>query len=175
MGRRSVGVPARGRGVVSRRDVASSVTGRVPGAVVNDPMGATTPHAAGVRDTVELPEGAAVFDADWTIVSVNEPGARLLGRRRERLVGRNLWIALPELGGTILHSFLLHARRVGERVTWQGFYPPAGRWFDATAYRVEDRLHVTFRDAGHRLDPAVVDPDHEAPTRDPEADYERLR
>lgn len=93
-----------------------------------------------------LLEGEAVFDADWTIVSVNEPGARLLGRRRERLVGRNIWIALPELGGTILHTFLLHARSVGEPVTWHGYYAPTDRWLNASAERIDQRLRVTFRD-----------------------------
>jgi serine phosphatase RsbU (regulator of sigma subunit) len=125
----------------------------------------------------ELADGVVVFDADWTIRSVNDSAADLLQRRREDLVDRNIWIALPELGGTILHSFLLHARTVGEEVTWHGFYPPAGRWFDATAHRVGDQLHVTFREAsarrtegagGHVGDPAGA-------LRDPDADIDRLR
>ncbi len=89
--------------------------------------------------------GAAVFDGDWTLVSVDQATADLLGRRREELTGRNIWIALPELAGTILHSFLLHARSVGGRVTWRGYYPPAGCWLDATAQRVDDHLHVSLR------------------------------
>jgi serine phosphatase RsbU (regulator of sigma subunit) len=89
--------------------------------------------------------GVAVFDGDWTLVSVDQATADLLDRRREELTGRNIWIALPELAGTIFHSFLLHARSVGGRVTWRGFYPPAGRWLDATAQRAGDRLHVLLR------------------------------
>ena len=87
----------------------------------------------------------AVFDGDWTLVSVDQATADLLGRRRGELVGRNIWIALPELAGTIFHSFLLHARSVGHQVTWRGFYPPAGCWLDATAQEVGDRLHVSLR------------------------------
>jgi sigma-B regulation protein RsbU (phosphoserine phosphatase) len=94
-----------------------------------------------------VPDGVAVFDSDWTIVYVNQAGADLLERRREELLGRNIWIALPELGGTIFHSFLLHARSVAERVTWHGYYVPADRWVDATAVRVGDVLHVSFREA----------------------------
>ena len=93
---------------------------------------------------VQVP-GVAVFDGDWTLVSVDQATADLLGRRREELTGRNIWIALPELAGTIFHSFLLHARSVGDRVTWRGFYPPASCWLDATAHRVDDRLRVTLR------------------------------
>jgi sigma-B regulation protein RsbU (phosphoserine phosphatase) len=124
-----------------------------------------------------LPDGLAIFDADWTIVYVNRAGADLLQRPREGLVDRNIWIALPELGGTILHSFLLHARSVGEQVTWHGFYPPAGCWLDATASRVGDQLHVTFREA---VDPVQGGSAQGRPDREPregaaDADHDRLR
>jgi serine phosphatase RsbU (regulator of sigma subunit) len=123
-----------------------------------------------------LPDGVVIFDPDWTIEYVNSAAADLLQRRRENLTDRNIWIALPELGGTILHSFLLHARTVGERVTWHGFYPPAGRWFDATAFRVGDRLHVTFREAiGQRSDVVRRVDDDDPLVVDAQADHERLR
>ncbi|SDX36955.1 Serine phosphatase RsbU, regulator of sigma subunit [Geodermatophilus africanus] len=94
---------------------------------------------------IGAPPGVAVFDGHWTLVSVDQATADLLGRRREELTGRNIWIALPELAGTIFHSFLLHARSVGGRVTWRGYYPPVGSWLDATAHRAGDRLHVSLR------------------------------
>jgi serine phosphatase RsbU (regulator of sigma subunit) len=123
-----------------------------------------------------VPEGVAVFDADWTIVYVNRSAAGILQRETDQLLGRNIWIALPELGGTILHSFLLHARSVGSAVTWHGYYAPAGRWLNATAVRRGARLHVSFRAASDhgREDAALVagtdDPDDAA-----DADRERLR
>src|SRR4051794_32013348 len=123
-----------------------------------------------------VPEGIAVFDGDWTIVYVNRAAAGILQRAHGRLLGRNIWIALPELGGTILHSFLLHARSAGSPVTWHGYYAPAGRWLSATAVRSGDRLHVSFREASDhgREDAAVLlgqDGDGDAP----DADRERLR
>lgn len=124
-----------------------------------------------------LPAGVAVFDGDWTIVYVNEAGARLLGRGRRELLDRNIWIALPELGGTILHSFLLHARTLGESVTWRGFYPPTGSWLMATAVRVGDRLHVTLRESTtQRTDELPVVASGDVPeVETAEADAERLR
>ncbi|WP_448628281.1 SpoIIE family protein phosphatase [Geodermatophilus sp. URMC 64] len=122
-----------------------------------------------------VPDGVAVFDGDWTFVYVNLAAADLLERQRAELLGRNIWIALPELGGTIFHSFLLHARSVGERVTWHGYYAPGARWLNATAVRDGDRLHVTFREAsdhGRENAAPLVGTDDE-PT--PDADRERLR
>ena len=92
-----------------------------------------------------LPDGVAVFDADWTVCYANPAAVRLLGARTDDLAGQNLWIALPELAGSMFHSFLLHARTIGSPVTWRGFYAPAGRWISATAQTVGDLLQVFFR------------------------------
>ncbi len=94
-----------------------------------------------------LRDGVAVFDAGWTVSYANPAAARLLGRPAERVVGRNLWIALPELAGTALHAFLLHARSAGGPVDWRGFYAPAGRWLTVTAELAGDRLQVSLRAA----------------------------
>ncbi|MGY1632309.1 SpoIIE family protein phosphatase [Geodermatophilus sp. SYSU D01186] len=126
-------------------------------------MGTTlSPRGA---DAVARPEAreepVASFDRDWCIRSVSPALARLLGRTVAELVGRTIWVALPELGGTIFHSFLLRARSTGTPVTWSGFYPPAGRWLEATAVVEDDLLQVTARvvaggRAGHLADAAAA-------------------
>jgi sigma-B regulation protein RsbU (phosphoserine phosphatase) len=119
-----------------------------------------------------LPDGVAIFDADWTICYMNPAGAALIGRPPAELVGRSIWGALPEVAGSIFHSFLLHARSVGTPVTWQGFYAPAGRWLSATAVVVDDLLQVSFREAGDRL---TEGGDPEPAGADERADRDRLR
>ena len=117
-----------------------------------------------------LPEGVLVVDGDWAVGYVNRAGARLLQRRPDQLLGLNLWAALPELSGTILHSFLLHARSVSGPVMWSGFYPPAGTWLQATAVDLgDDLLQISLRAAdavGEELAPS------EAPA---DSDQARLR
>ncbi|MGY1661781.1 SpoIIE family protein phosphatase [Geodermatophilus sp. SYSU D00705] len=137
---------------------------------------AVVPSArAGGRAGARVGHGAvAVFDADWTLVAVDQATADLLGRRREELVDRNIWIALPELAGTIFHSFLLHARSVGERVTWRGFYAPAERWLDATAHRAGDQLHVHLRESAGPLPEGLRAEDADARS-DAAAEDDRLR
>jgi serine phosphatase RsbU (regulator of sigma subunit) len=122
-----------------------------------------------------LPDGVALFDADWTICYVNPAGAALIERPAADLVGRNIWVALPELAGTIFHSFLLHARGAGTQVTWQGFYAPADRWLTATAVLVDDLLQVSFREAGERLTERATPGEHEPVEMDEVVDTDRLR
>ena len=123
-----------------------------------------------------LPEGVAVFDGDWTIRYANTAAARLLGDRTAELTGRNLWIALPEVAGSVFHSFLLHARTVGTPVTWRGFYAPAGRWLSATAELVDDLLQVCFREvADFPAEGSARPADEHGAAVDPDADRDRLR
>ncbi|HET6394297.1 MAG TPA: SpoIIE family protein phosphatase [Blastococcus sp.] len=122
-----------------------------------------------------LPDGVVSFDDEWTVRYVNRSGARLLRRNRDELVGRNIWIALPELAGTIFHSFLLHARSADDRVTWRGYYAPVAEWLEATAVKDGDTLHMTFRAAAGTVregDPADAD-GHDAGVD--EGDNSRLR
>jgi sigma-B regulation protein RsbU (phosphoserine phosphatase) len=132
------------------------------------------PEALGAA-LAALPDGVAVFDGDWTICYVNPAGAALIERPPADLVGRNIWVALPELAGTIFHSFLLHARGAGTPVTWQGFYAPARRWLTATAVLVEDLLHVSFREAGERLSELAAPGEHGPVEVDEVVDTDRLR
>ncbi len=123
-----------------------------------------------------LPDGVAVFDADWTICYANPAATRLLGARTEDLGQQNLWIALPELAGSMFHSFLLHARTIGAPVTWRGFYAPAGRWLSATAQTVDELLQVFFRETGEHVEGLVAsDADVLPNALDESDDVDRLR
>jgi serine phosphatase RsbU (regulator of sigma subunit) len=105
-----------------------------------------SPLAAETVARLEVrPDAVALFDRDWGIRYVNSAASELLGRPVTELIGRNIWVALPELGGTFFHSFLFRARSTGAPVTWSGFYPPAGHWLEATAVVVDDLLQVTAR------------------------------
>jgi serine phosphatase RsbU (regulator of sigma subunit) len=123
------------------------------------------------------PEALAIFDGDWNVVHLNPAGGRLLDRSPADVIGSNVWSAVPELAGTIFHSFLLHARSVGDRVTWQGYYPPADRWLTATAALVGDLLHVYYRDASPLLPEGSGGPGQPPASIDrfPDAESDRLR
>ncbi|MDQ1660108.1 MAG: phosphoserine phosphatase RsbU/P [Blastococcus sp.] len=130
------------------------------------------------RDAVDVsPDALAILDGDWNVVHLNPAGGRLLDRSPAELIGSNIWSAVPELTGTIFHSFLLHARSVGDRVTWQGYYPPADRWLTATAVLVGDLLHVYYRDASPLLPEGTAERGHRTASVDriPDAESDRLR
>src|SRR3954452_23271267 len=147
------------------------------GVVVSQAAAGGSPTAWLKAAMERLPDGVAMFYADSKISYANAAARRLLGARSAELAGRNLWIALPELAGSVFHSQLLHARTVGSPVTWRGYYAPAGRWLSATAELVDDLLHVFFRDEGAALPEGPIDAADVEPVAavDEDADRDRLR
>jgi PAS domain S-box-containing protein len=144
--------------------------------VVSEPAADRLPQAWLAAAMGRLPDGVAVFDGDWTICYANRAATRLLGAHSAELSGRNLWIALPEVAGSVFHSFLLHARTVGTPVTWRGFYAPAGRWLSATAELVDDLLQVCFREVADLPAEGPADAATEqVAAAGEDADHERLR
>jgi len=121
-----------------------------------------------------LPDGVVLFDAQWTVCFINPAGAALVERRADELTGRSVWAGLPELTGTIFHSFLLHARGAGRPVTWRGFYAPAGRWLSATAVAVGELLQVSIREVTSRLAEPADDSEGSDQAGD-DGDRDRLR
>jgi phosphoserine phosphatase RsbU/P len=112
---------------------------------VSDPVPCLLPPAALQRVLDALLDGLVVFDAGWTVAYVNPAGAHLVQRSPAELIGRSLWIALPELVGSIFHRLLLNARTAGTPVSWSGYFPPAAAWLAAHAVLVDGLLQVTLR------------------------------
>src|SRR3954469_7243003 len=121
-----------------------------------------------------LPDGVVILNGEWTVCFINSAGAALIGRRAEELTGRSIWVAGPELSGTIFRSFLLHARGAGRSVTWRGFYAPAGRWLSATAVVVGELLQVSIREVTSRLAEPAED-GGELDQANDDGDRDRLR
>ncbi|MWG34367.1 bacterio-opsin activator domain-containing protein [Halomarina oriensis] len=90
------------------------------------------------------------IDTDWRFTYVNERAATLLERPASDLVGAVLWEAFPEAVGTAFETEYERARRTGESVTFEEYYPPLEAWFEVNAYPSETGLSVYFRDVSDR-------------------------
>ncbi|MYW44356.1 SpoIIE family protein phosphatase, partial [Streptomyces sp. SID161] len=111
-----------------------------------------------------LPQGVFCLDRLGLIVYANAAAARLAGRARERLLGRDLWDAMPWLAGPPYDDHLrgalltpdpvhFHARRpAGER---DG--PGEGDWLAVSVHPGTDLLTCTLAPAS-RLDPGTEPP-----------------
>ncbi|WP_306532975.1 MASE3 domain-containing protein [Geobacter sp.] len=91
------------------------------------------------------------LDHGWNFTYVNEEAERLLNRRRDELIGRNVWTMFPEAVGSTFHEQYHRAVSEKKSVSFEEYYPPLGRWFDVRAYPAGDGLSVFFRDITGRM------------------------
>ena len=86
------------------------------------------------------------MDNQWRFIYLNSEAERILNRKKEQLLGKNLWEEFPEsVGSTFYREY---RKALADQVT-VGFeeYSPALRvWVAVRAYPSEDGLSVYFRD-----------------------------
>ncbi len=112
-----------------------------------------------LRMTLEsIGDAFFTIDRDWRFGYVNHRAEAMVGRSRERLIGRNLWEEFPELAGSPFAA--LYERVMAERVagSLEDFHPaPISSWVEVNAHPSPDGLSVYVRDvsvrraAGERL------------------------
>src|SRR5687767_12171367 len=96
-------------------------------------------------------EGFVAYDADWRMTYINASGERLLGRRREEVLGKTWHQAFPHaLGNPVdeMYQRVMHTRQA-ERMEY--YYPHYGRWLEISASPVRSGgVAVYFRDISDR-------------------------
>ena len=98
-----------------------------------------------------ISDGFNAFDREWRYTFVNAAVARMVGKSREELLGKNLWELWPHLEGT--PSGAVYRRAVAENVPLQieGFYPePLNRWYEVRCYPSPEGLTLFFTDTTER-------------------------
>ncbi len=95
-------------------------------------------------------DGVLSFDADWRYLYVNPCAERLLGMRREILLGKVCWDVFPVLVGTFFET---ECRRTaaGEPRDFEYYYAPWGRWFHNRCHpREGGGVTIYFQDVTER-------------------------
>ena len=98
-----------------------------------------------------LMEGFVAYDGDWLMTYMNAAGERLLGRRREDVLGKTWHQAFPHAVGNPVDQMYQRVMRTrtGERMEY--FYPHYDRWLEISAAPVRTGgVGVYFRDISDR-------------------------
>jgi PAS domain S-box-containing protein len=113
-------------------------------------------EAEAARETVitileSIRDGFFAFDSNWRITFVNSAGMRVLGKSREELIGREIWVLFPDMVGTTLETY--YRRAMADRIPLQleNYYEPWQSWFDIRIYPANDGgISVFFQDITER-------------------------
>jgi PAS domain S-box-containing protein len=97
-----------------------------------------------------ISEGFFALDRSWNFTYVNQQGERLLGCRREDLLGKNIWEMYQPAVGSDFERYYRQAMSENVSVDFEAYYEPHERWYDVHAYPFHHGLGIYFRDANDR-------------------------
>ena len=124
---------ALGRGARAR----AGRPGRRPARMLGAAYDTTAVHSAAERLGRVLETMSTAFftlDRDWRFTYVNAAAERILGRRRDELVGqRASGRPTPTSTAPRATSTTARAMETGEPVSFEQYYPPLDTWFDVRA------------------------------------------
>ena len=90
-------------------------------------------------------DGFIVLDTCWCYTYLNRAAETILQKKREDLLGKNIWEINPEAVGTTFWEKYHEAADAQTIVELEDFYPPFGKWFHVRVYPSEAGLAVYFQ------------------------------
>ena len=101
--------------------------------------------------TTSITDGFLVLDRNWRYSYFNETGARMIGVRREDMIGGCVWDLFPHAHGTKFYEGYHRAVATGKPVHFEEFYPePLHKWLECHCYPSDEGLSVYFHDITER-------------------------
>lgn len=98
-----------------------------------------------------IAEGFTTFDRHWRCTYGNAAAAKLLGKRREELLGKILWEMWPHASDSCFEVACRRAAAEKVPVAVEAFYPePLNAWFEARCYPSPDGLSTFFSNTTER-------------------------
>jgi len=91
-----------------------------------------------------------VLDKSWLLRNINLEAEKLLEKKRNNLIGKNIWEIFPAEEGAKFYQFFRKAKKRRITVQFEEFYAPKQRWYDISLYPSKDGLAVCFRDVTER-------------------------
>ena len=135
------------------------------GRVLCDPAGRPTRMLGAAYDTSDVHSAAErlgrvletmstaffTLDRNYRFTYLNAEAERLMGRRRDELIGEVIWEAYDDLEGTPSGINYRAAMESGEPRSFEHYYPPLDAHFDVRATPSDDGLSVYFHDISNRV------------------------
>ncbi|HLL03971.1 MAG TPA: GAF domain-containing protein [Myxococcaceae bacterium] len=91
-------------------------------------------------------DAIVAVDRAWCITYLNAVAEKVSGLSRDRLLGKQLWEALPALRDTPFGKAITHTADTGTRTTVSDYYAPSDAWYEARAFPSPTGLLILVRD-----------------------------
>jgi PAS domain S-box-containing protein len=139
-------IHARGRALAGEDGRAARLLG-----AAYDTTGERAVAARVTRVLEAMPAAFYSLDRQWRFTHLNAEAERLLGQRREDLLGRVLWEAFPAALDSDFEDSYRKAIETGRPMQFDAYYPaPLDGWYELRAWPSPDGLSVYFLEITER-------------------------
>ncbi|MBD2506410.1 GAF domain-containing protein [Nostoc muscorum FACHB-395] len=97
-----------------------------------------------------ITDGFFALDKKSRFTYINGQAERLLRKKQNELLGKNIWEVFPEIIGTTFYREYHRAILEQVSVEFEEFYPPLNCWLQVHAYPAKDGLSIYFQDITER-------------------------
>lgn len=97
-----------------------------------------------------ITDGFCAIDRHWQFTYVNPKAEECWQRKRQELLGKNIWEQFPDTAKTIFFDELHKAVSRNVAVKFEGYGEQLNIWFEVEAYPSEEGLSVFFQDITDR-------------------------
>ena len=125
------------------QDITELVHARLQAEKLNQRLYETLEH---------ISDAFLTLDSNWCYIYLNAQAERLLNKKRQQLIGVNIWQAFPDARGTAFEEHFSNTMRNKITSRFTEFYPPLNTWFEVSVYPASDGLAIYFRDVTERIE-----------------------
>jgi hypothetical protein len=97
-----------------------------------------------------ITDAFSYVDTQWRYTYVNRGLEKMIGKKREEVVGRSFWDLLPELLGTPFERVYREAMETRQARHIEGFHPSFRRWLDIHVYPTPKGISFDLHDITER-------------------------
>jgi PAS domain S-box-containing protein len=93
-----------------------------------------------------ISDGFISMNNKLVVIYFNKTAEEMLGRKREEVLGKNLFEAFPEAQGSIFEKKYTEAIRTKKRLSFETYFevPPYANWYDVRIYPSKNGISVYF-------------------------------
>lgn len=104
------------------------------------------------KDQILESIGDAFFavDNDWIVTYWNRVAEEILPKKRDEIVGKNLWKVYNDVIDTTFYDKYHEAKRTGKVIAFEELYTTLNIWLEVTVYPSKGGLSVYFKDITNR-------------------------
>jgi PAS domain S-box-containing protein len=97
-----------------------------------------------------ITDGFYALNRQWRFTYVNPKAEECLQKKRQELLGKNIWTEFPDIANTIFFKQFHKALCENITVKFEGYNPQLNIWFQVEAYPSEEGLSVFFQNITDR-------------------------